>query len=120
MAEDGDENKPITRRTRRYRQRIREILRDALARAVELGEISDEGLDEPADLLFGMVLGLNIAVRVGPPSSEIEGFVFGVRYETTQWRLRVGADRREVSAVNLRAHPPTASLRARTDEGTGP
>ncbi len=32
MAEDGDENKPITRRTRRYRQRTREILRDALTR----------------------------------------------------------------------------------------
>ncbi|MPZ63501.1 MAG: hypothetical protein GEU93_19895, partial [Propionibacteriales bacterium] len=69
MAEDGGDNHVITRRTRRYRERVRQALRTALGRAAELGEIDDAAVNERADLLFGMVLALNMAVRGGALSS---------------------------------------------------
>lgn len=86
MAEDGGDDQLITRRTRRYRTRVREALRGALRRAARLGQIDGDGLDQRADLLFGMVLGLNIAVRGGAPPNEIEGMIAGARYQAAQWR----------------------------------
>ncbi len=87
MAEDGGEDALLTRRTRRYRQRVRTALEQALERAASLGEIGTDALPQRAELLFGMVLGLNIAVRGGASRAEVAGLLAGVQQQIAAWRL---------------------------------
>ncbi|MEX2549015.1 MAG: TetR/AcrR family transcriptional regulator [Nitriliruptoraceae bacterium] len=87
MAEDGGADTAITRRTRRYRRRVRSALHTALDRAARSGEIAPTALDERSELLFGMVLGLNIAVRGGASRAEIGGIMTGVQQQIGAWRL---------------------------------
>lgn len=87
MAEDGGDDPALTRRTRRYRRRVRTALRRALERAAASGETSPDDLDERTDLLFGIVLGLNIAVRGGASRREIDGILHAVTSATAGWRL---------------------------------
>lgn len=87
MAEDGGEDAVLTRRTRRYRRRVRTALEQALERAASLGEIGTDGLTQRAELLFGMVLGLNIAVRGGASRAEVAGMLSGVQQQIEAWRL---------------------------------
>lgn len=86
MAEDGGDDTTITRRTRRYRRRVRQALRGALQRAAARGETTPDALDGRAELLFGMVLALNIAVRGGATRREVEGVLTGVRQQIAGWR----------------------------------
>lgn len=86
MAEDGGEDAVITRRTRRYRRRVRRALEEALQRAAARGEISEAGLEGRVQLLFGMVLGLNIAVRGGASAAEVAAILAGVREQIDSWR----------------------------------
>lgn len=86
MAEDGGEDAVITRRTRRYRRRVRRALEEALQRAAAQGEISEAGLEGRVQLLFGMVLGLNIAVRGGASAAEVAAILAGVREQIDSWR----------------------------------
>lgn len=86
MAEDGGSDTQITQRTRRYRQRVRTAIHQALRRAAAHGEIATEGLSERTELLFGIVLGLNIAVRGGADVAEIDGLMRGVHRQVQQWR----------------------------------
>lgn len=78
---------PITRRTRTYRRRVRAALRTALQRAADRGEIDAEYLDGRVQLLFGMVLGLNIAVRGGASHAEVDAISSGLRQQIEGWRL---------------------------------
>lgn len=87
MAEDGGDDAVLTRRTRRYRRRVRNALQAALRRAAAQGEISSEALEPRAELLFGMVLGLNIAVRGGASRAEVTSILAGVQQQIAAWRL---------------------------------
>lgn len=86
MAEDGGDDATITRRTRRYRRRVRRALHGALQRAVIRGETTSEALDERTELLFGMVLALNIVVRGGASSGEVGRILTSVRQQIASWR----------------------------------
>lgn len=87
MAEDGGDDAVLTQRTQRYRQRVRDALHGALLRAVARGEIASHAVAERTELLFGFVLGLNIAVRGGADGAEIDGLVRGLRAQVDDWRL---------------------------------
>lgn len=79
MAEDAGESDEITERTRAYRERVRCALEEALSRS---------GVDDPepkADLLYGMVLGLNIAARGGGLTTEVERLVDGAHAVVASW-----------------------------------
>ncbi len=86
MAEDGGLDDDITTRTHRYRDRVRAALRAALQRAADHGEIGTEAIDERTDLLLGMVLGLNIAVRGGAGPAEVEGLLTAIVSQMAAWR----------------------------------
>lgn len=85
MAEDGGTDPKITQRTRRYRHRVRSALRDALRRAADQGEVVPGDIDARADLLFGLVLGLNIAARGGAARREIHAITASARHQAAQW-----------------------------------
>lgn len=86
MAEDGGESAEITARTTAYRQRVRSALLEALWRASVSAETSGDDLELRADLLFGEVLGLNIAARGGAGTGEIDRLVAGARHLIESWR----------------------------------
>ena len=87
MAEDGGEDDELTTRTRQYRARVLGALRSALVRAEELGETAVGTADMRADLLIGIVLGLNIAARGGADLPELERLVDGARDQVAGWRI---------------------------------
>lgn len=80
MAEDAGENEEITKRTRAYRERVRSALEKALTRS----DTSDA--PSKADLLYGMVLGLNIAARGGGLTAEMERLVASAHTVIASWR----------------------------------
>lgn len=86
MAEDGGRDDALTRRTARYRRRVRTALRGALERAVVHGELTEDHLDERTDLLLGMVLGMNIAVRGGAGPAEVNRLLRAVTRQVAAWR----------------------------------
>lgn len=87
MAEDGGSTACVTQRTRRYRERVREGLRQGLGRAASLGEIENDGLDDRADLLVGLVLGLNIAARGRASQDEQSRLLAAVRSQLRSWKV---------------------------------
>ena len=89
MAEDGGLDDGVTQRTRAYRDRVRSAFREALRRAALAGEIEDAGVDERADLLMGLVLGLNIAARGGVPAPELTRLLDAARMQLQSWRKAI-------------------------------
>ncbi len=87
MAEDGGETDAITRRARVYRTRVRDALRESVVRAVSEGETRDIDPDDCADLLLGLVLGLNIAARGGASDVELATLLDAVRAQIRSWRV---------------------------------
>ncbi|MDH3689514.1 MAG: TetR/AcrR family transcriptional regulator [Gammaproteobacteria bacterium] len=87
MAEDGGETDAIAKRARSYRTRVRNALRDALVRAVKDGETADNALEDRADLLLGLVLGLNIAARARASDAELRTLFDAVRTQIRSWAL---------------------------------
>lgn len=86
MAEDGGETDGIVKRASTYRQRVRNALRGALVRAVKDGETVNSTLEDRADLLLGLVLGLNIAARAGVSDAELRKLLHAVRTQIRSWR----------------------------------
>lgn len=86
-AESGVDDPTITRRTEAYRRRVRDALRGALARAARHGEIAAEELDDRATLLYGVVLGLNIAARGGADAAEIDALRASAVTAVESWRV---------------------------------
>lgn len=86
MAEDGGDDDELTQRTRAYRKRVRMALRNAIRRAAASGETSSDDIDGRADLLFGIVLGLNIAARGGASPSEIDALLASAHGAVDRWR----------------------------------
>ncbi len=87
MAEDGGETASLRERTRRYRARVRSAIVRALERGATRGEIAGEDIDVRADLLIGMILGLNIAARGGVSTDEIARLLASVRHQVQHWRI---------------------------------
>lgn len=87
MAEDGGLSPEIRERTQRYRRRVRDGLWGALRRAALRGEVAGDGLETKADLLLGLVLGLNIAARGGASRGEQQRLVQSARDQIEGWRL---------------------------------
>jgi len=87
MAEDGGETTAVTKRTRAYRARVRSALRDGLLRAAALGETQKAAVEDRADLLVGLVLGLNIAARGGVSEAELRGLLEAARAQIQSWRV---------------------------------
>jgi len=87
MAEDGAATQAITKRSRTYRSRVRTALRESLARSARLGEVTSEDLEDRADLLVGLVLGLNIAARGGASDTELRHLLDAVRTQIRGWRV---------------------------------
>lgn len=85
MAEDGAATDAITKRSRIYRSRVRAALRESIARAARLGDTSNDQIDHRADLLVGLVLGLNIAARGGASKSELGRLLTAVRTQVRGW-----------------------------------
>ena len=86
MAEDGGESDDITVRTTAYRRRVRDALRDALIRAAAAGETTDEAIELRADLLYGEVLGMNIAARGGSSDADIDRLAAAAHHLIATWR----------------------------------
>ena len=81
MAEDGGADAEIAARTRRYRERVRAALRRGIAHSCVTAE-----LDVRADLLFGQVLGINVAARGGASEGEVARLVAGTHHLIESWR----------------------------------
>ncbi|HZD23057.1 MAG TPA: TetR/AcrR family transcriptional regulator [Acidimicrobiia bacterium] len=79
MAEDAGESDEITKRTRAYRERVRSALEGALSHS----DVPDAA--PKADLLYGMVLGLNIAARGGGLTEEVERLVGSAHAVVASW-----------------------------------
>ncbi len=86
MAEDGAATASIKRRTRGYRKRVKEALKNCLQRAVDSGEALGGDADERANLLLGLVLGFNIAARGGASRAELDGLLGAVNTQVASWR----------------------------------
>ncbi len=86
MVEDGEDNKPVVERARRYRKRVRTALVDALRRAAEAGETHAEDIEGRADLLMCLALGLNVAIRGGGAPAEIERMLKSAIAHCQSWR----------------------------------
>lgn len=80
MAEDAGKDAGITNRTRAYRTRVRDALENALVR----DGIAEAGAR--ADLLYGMVLGLNISARGGGLTDEVQRLVSSAHSVVGTWR----------------------------------
>jgi len=87
MAEEGDADPAVSERTAAYRTRVRNALRASLARAVDAGEATPGHVDVRADLLFGEVLGINVAARGGAGTGEVERLAAAARFLIESWRL---------------------------------
>jgi len=88
MAEDGSSANSIIERSRAYRARVRGAFKQTLERAVRSGETFEGSLDARADLLVGLVLGVNIAARGGAPEPELAQLFNAVRTQINNWRVR--------------------------------
>jgi len=88
MAEDAGETSSITERTRGYRNRVRDALRDALGRAIRLGESSSGGAEDRADLMLAQVLGLNVAARGGASNTELKQILSAIHLQIQSWRTQ--------------------------------
>lgn len=86
MAEEGSENTELTARTTAYRVRVRDAIRDALSKAVDARETTPDHVELRADLLFGEVLGINIAARGGASSGEVHRLVAGAHHLIASWQ----------------------------------
>lgn len=86
MSEDGGGDPEVTRRTRAYRRRVRKALETALARAAADGRTTPGHLDERVDLLFGVVMGINVLARGGASAREVKRTATGVHHLVDTWR----------------------------------
>ncbi|MGM0558907.1 MAG: TetR/AcrR family transcriptional regulator [Myxococcota bacterium] len=86
MAEYDDSAESVASRWRAYRTRVRSALRGALERAVAAGELESSGLSARVELLFGLVLGVNIAARGGTPRAEVARLRDAVHAQIDGWR----------------------------------
>ncbi|MDH3730145.1 MAG: TetR/AcrR family transcriptional regulator [Acidimicrobiia bacterium] len=85
MADDGGTDAAVTARTRSYRRRVRDALRDALVRGA-----GRKDADIRADLLLGEVLGINVAARGAASPQEVHRLVAGAHHLIDGWRPTAG------------------------------
>jgi len=86
MAEDGGLDPMIARHARRYRNRIRATLRDALERAARAGETFACDIESRTELLMCLVLGFNVSARAGASRTVLNRMLQSVQCQTRSWR----------------------------------
>ncbi len=86
MAEDGGGDGELSTLIGDYRSRMRRGFRAAIKRAVDLSETADCDTDARADLLVGLVLGINIGARGGASANELRGIARAARTQIVNWR----------------------------------
>ena len=87
MAEEGGKDSAVNERTTAYRNRVRGALHDALRTAVDADQATPGHVELRADLLFGEVLGINVAARGGASSDEVNRLVAGAHHLIDSWRI---------------------------------
>lgn len=85
MAEDGGQSGSVSKRASGYRSRVRAAFRGALERAGQAGESSSDATSARAELLVGLVMGLNIAARGGASRSELDRLRDAIRTQIRSW-----------------------------------
>lgn len=68
-----------------YRDDLRASIAAALGRAAAAGEIAPESVEGRVEVVFGMVLGLNLALRAGLPHDEVRALAAADRAEILRW-----------------------------------
>ncbi|MEL7372324.1 MAG: TetR/AcrR family transcriptional regulator [Myxococcota bacterium] len=86
MAENGGERADLTRRTRRYRNRMRRVFESALKSAADAGETDPDQVSTRASMLVAMILGINVAARGGASAKEMTQMIDGTRRTVRLWR----------------------------------
>lgn len=86
MVEFGGTDDAVTRHGSRHMERLRRALTATLKRAVALGEIRQGNLAGRADLILGLMLGINAAARADLPPAEINALVAAARGQVKEWR----------------------------------
>jgi TetR/AcrR family transcriptional repressor of nem operon len=91
MAEDGSNTPAIVARAKRYRDRVRSALIEALKRSAARGESAEADIEGHADLLMCLVLGFNVAARGGASTAELSRLMDSVFVQCQGWRLKRAA-----------------------------
>lgn len=85
MAEHAEDDDEITRRTAAYRERVRSALGKALERAADSGQIEWRSLDVRTDLLFGIVLSINVSARTTSADPDVTRQTAAVHHLIDSW-----------------------------------
>lgn len=86
MAEDGGATPALRARVEGYRRRVRAAFLGALERAAVSGGTGEGPLDARADLLVGLVMGLDVAARGGCSGDEVDALLESIRVLIDGWR----------------------------------
>lgn len=84
MTEVSPRDPDIAALTRRYRERIREALRTALARAADRGEIDASTVDDRARVVQVGLFGAHVAARAGSPDDALAA-IDALQREIERW-----------------------------------
>jgi len=86
MAEDGATTNALTKRTRKYRNRVKRGFKQCLDNAQEYGQLKSTQTELQAELLLGLTLGYNIAARGGASKTELDAMLQAVMAQLQSWR----------------------------------
>jgi TetR/AcrR family transcriptional repressor of nem operon len=86
LAEFGGRDDGVVRDGRAYLLRARGAISAALRRAAARGEFSSRLVSEKADLLVGLVLGINVMARSGVGPEDFRRLIAAAHSEVAGWR----------------------------------
>ena len=87
MVEDGGTTPELRTRVEAYRQSARSAFLTALQRARSTGELTPGPLEPRADVLVGLVMGLDVAARGRCSSGELDALVHSIHALIDGWRV---------------------------------
>ena len=73
--------------SRRAHRAADEIIRAALDRAAELGEIGPAAVEHRVEMLVAFMMSLGVVARGGAPKAELDGQLAAMRGLVDSWRL---------------------------------
>lgn len=85
MTEFGGADRGVVREAARYMARFRRAITSALERAAARAEIPGERIEAKANLLLGIVLGINVSARAGMRRSEIAALLDAAHMQLDAW-----------------------------------
>lgn len=87
MAEDGAASAALSERSKAYRVRVLNVLRTSLQCAAEERVTTQENIDERAQVLLTLLLGMNIAARGGADERELNAMLRAGQHLIRGWRV---------------------------------